>query len=224
MIEAPFMKQIAEDLWQIPLAPRESINAYLLGDVLVDAGIKQHGRKLAKLLAGRPVSAHTLTHAHPDHVGGSKAVCDALGVPFWAPAGDAAAVEAGRSVLAEGRAKPFMGLANRFPRVPIARRLQEGDEVGGFRVVDVPGHSPGHVAFFRESDRALVLGDVWFNLNFLTFRPSLRDPFTAATVDPAQNHASQRKLADLEPSIACFGHGPVLQDAAPKLRAYVNAR
>jgi hydroxyacylglutathione hydrolase len=218
------MKQIAEGLWQVPLAPRESVNAYVLGDVLVDAGTKGEGKKLPKLLAGHTIAAHTLTHAHPDHVGGSKRVIDALGVPFWAPAGDAEAIEAGRSVLPDGRAKPLLGLGSKFDSVPIERRLHEGDEVAGFRVVDAPGHSRGHIAFFRESDRVLVLGDVWFNLLLPRPKPGLRDPFDFVTVDVEQNHASQRKLADLEPSIACFGHGPVLHDAAAKLRAYVEAR
>ena len=218
------MRQIAEGLWQLPLSPREAINAYVLGDVLVDAGMKAHGGKIPPRLGGHVVTAHALTHAHPDHVGGSKAVCEALGVPLWAPAGDAEAVEAGRSVLAEGRLKPLMGLGNGFPKVRVERRLAEGDEVGGFRVLDVPGHSPGHVAYWRESDRVLVLGDVWFNLNFLTLRPGLRDPFGIATVDVARNHASQRRLAELEPDVVCFGHGPVLRGAAPQLRAYVDAR
>jgi hydroxyacylglutathione hydrolase len=218
------MKQIAEGLWQIPLAPRESVNAYVIGDVLVDAGTKGNGKKLPKLLAGHPISAHTLTHAHPDHFGGSKRVCDALGVPFWAPAGDVPAIEAGRSQVAESRLKPLLNLGSKMDPVPVARTLSEGDEVAGFRVVDVPGHSPGHIAFFRESDRALVLGDVWFGMLLPRLTPGLRDPFGAVTPDPEQNRASQRKLADLEPAIACFGHGPVLRDAAPKLRAYVDAR
>ena len=216
------MKQIADGLWQIPLAPREAVNAYVLGEVLVDAGIARDGKKLPGKLEGHTITAHAITHAHPDHVGGSKAVCDALGVPFWAPANDAAAAEAGRSVLADSKIKPLMSRGNGFPAVEVARRLNEGDEVGGFTVVDAPGHSPGQVAFWRESDRALVLGDVWFNLNFLTFRAGLRDPFSFVTVDIEQNRRSMRKLADLEPEIACFGHGPVLRGAAPKLRAYVE--
>ncbi|CAA9507102.1 MAG: hypothetical protein AVDCRST_MAG85-2104 [uncultured Solirubrobacteraceae bacterium] len=218
------MKPIAEGLWQIPLAPKESVNAYVLGDVVVDAGYKASGKKLVKALEGRAISAHTLTHAHPDHVGGSKRVVDAPGVPFWAPAGDAAAIEAGRSVVGQSRIRPLVAATNRFDPVPIARTLSEGDDVAGFRVVDVPGHSPGHIAFWRESDRVLVLGDVFFNMLLPRLKPGLRDPLTFVTPDIAQNHASQRKLADLEPAIACFGHGPVLHDAAPKLRAYVNAR
>lgn len=218
------MRQIAEGLWQVPLAPRESVNAYVIGDVLVDAGTKGNGKKLPGMLKGHPIAAHTLTHAHPDHFGGSKRVCDALGVPFWAPAGDVAAIEAGRSELPESRIKPLMGLGAKMDPVPVARTLAEGDEVAGFRVVEVPGHSRGHIAFFRESDRALVLGDVWFNMLLPRLTPGLRDPFGIVTIDMEQNHASQRKLADLEPSIACFGHGPVMHDAAAKLRAYVDAR
>ncbi len=79
------MREVVSGLWQIPLAPREAVNAYLLGDVLVDAGTPGMGKKLPDRLAGRPVAVHAITHAHGDHVGGSKAVCDALGTELWAP-------------------------------------------------------------------------------------------------------------------------------------------
>jgi hydroxyacylglutathione hydrolase len=35
------MFEVADDVWQLPLVPRDGINAYLVGDVLVDTGIKQ---------------------------------------------------------------------------------------------------------------------------------------------------------------------------------------
>src|SRR5215208_8092897 len=40
------------------------------------------------------------------------------------------------------------------------RVLEEGDEVAGFRIIHAPGHSPGEVIFFRESDRVAICGDV----------------------------------------------------------------
>ena len=46
------------------------------------------------------------------------------------------------------------------PGHPFDRRLREGDEVAGFTVLETPGHAPGHVAFWREADRVLILGDV----------------------------------------------------------------
>ena len=79
------------------------------------------------------------------------------------------------------------------------RALHEGDEVGGFTVLDVPGHSAGHVAYWRESDRVLILGDVLFGLNPATGRPGL--PLAAGRLhaDPARNQQSARKLAGLAP-------------------------
>jgi hydroxyacylglutathione hydrolase len=214
------MNQVAPDVIHLPLAPRDTVNAYLLGDVLVDAGTGGMGKKLAQRLRGRTLSAHALTHAHPDHAGGSKAVVDAFGVPYWVGARDVFAAEHGRPVKARTLAPPA-----RWHGVPVARELREGDEVGaGFRVVESFGHSPGHVAFFRESDRVLVGGDVWFNVLFPRVKPGLRDPFGMVTVNPEENRASQRKLAELEPSLALFGHGPPVRDAAAKLRAYVDGR
>ena len=208
------MNQIAEGVWQIPLMPRHGINAYLLGDVLVDAGAKPHGKKVVSAVAGRGVTAHAATHAHPDHVGGSRRVLEALGVPFWIGAADAPAAEDGRSVTAQSRIAPLVGRTGGFPAVTVDRQLQEGDELtDGFVVLDAPGHSAGHVAFWRERDRVLVAGDVFFNMHPLTTRPGLRHPPEFVTVDPELNRASQRKLAGLRPELVVFGHGPPLRDA-----------
>jgi glyoxylase-like metal-dependent hydrolase (beta-lactamase superfamily II) len=175
---------------------------------------------LLKAVAGRPVTAHTITHAHADHIGGSPKVLAALGVPFLAPAADADAIGQGRPVVGDGRAAPLLRNAGRFKAVPIARRLAEGDEVAGFRVVDAPGHSPGHIAFWRESDRVLICGDVYFNLLLPRLKPGLREPPTIFTPDPGRNRASMRKLLALEPDIVGFGHGPVMTGAAATLRAF----
>jgi glyoxylase-like metal-dependent hydrolase (beta-lactamase superfamily II) len=214
------MRQVAEGVWHIPLMSRDLVNAYVLGDVLVDAGTAGQGKGIPKKLEGHTVSAHTLTHAHPDHVGGSKAVVDALGVPFWAPAGDAEAAESGQAVQKDGALKGVRERAARFPAIKPERTLREGDEVAGFTVLDTPGHSPGHVSYWRESDRVLVCGDVWFNMHFTTLRPRLGPPFSIATVDMDRNRESQQRLIDLRPDIVCFGHGPVMPGAADKLRAF----
>ena len=138
---------------------------------------------------------------------------EALDVPMWAPAGDADDVERGTPVIAETRFKPLVSRGGTFDGVPVARRLQEGDEVGpGFVVLDVPGHSPGHIAFWRASDRTLIAGDVLNNMNLVTTKVGLREPPKIFTPDPERNRESIRKLAALEPSLAVFGHGPPLRD------------
>jgi glyoxylase-like metal-dependent hydrolase (beta-lactamase superfamily II) len=98
------------------------------------------------------------------------------------------------------------------PPHPVARALRDGDEVAGFAVLECPGHSPGHVAYWRESDRTLVIGDVLTNINVMTGRRGLHEPLAAFTPDPAQNRSSARKLAALEPALVLFGHGPPLRD------------
>jgi glyoxylase-like metal-dependent hydrolase (beta-lactamase superfamily II) len=102
-----------------------------------------------------------------------------------------------------------------FEAVSVARSLREGDDLGhGFTVLETPGHSDGHVAFWRERDRTLVLGDVFFNMNPLTTVPGLREPPRILTRDPPRNRESARRLAALEPELALFGHGPPLRDPA----------
>jgi hydroxyacylglutathione hydrolase len=218
---------IADDVWQLPLTPRDAINAYLIGDVLVDTGIKQSADTIAGMLEGRQISAIALTHAHNDHAGAMKRLTERLGVPVWCGARDREATESGRVVLAPAFGRPrlnaLVGATAAFDGTPVARTLEEGDSLtAGFTVLDTPGHSPGHVSFWREADRTLICGDVFFNMHLLTTVPGLRQPPGLFTPDPEENRRSERKLAALEPSNAGFGHGPVLRgDAASQLRAFV---
>jgi hydroxyacylglutathione hydrolase len=94
----------------------------------------------------------------------------------------------------------------------VDRSLREGDDVAGFRVVETPGHSAGHLAFWRESDGVLILGDVLNSINVTTGLRGLHEPKTYFTADPAANRRSARRLAELEPKLTLFGHGPPERD------------
>ena len=98
------------------------------------------------------------------------------------------------------------------PGHPVDRHLHEGDEIGGFKVLDVPGHSAGHVAFWRESDGVLILGDVLANIDQLTGLPGLHEPKSYLTPDPEENRRSAKRLAELEPKLVLFGHGAPFRD------------
>lgn len=215
------MLEIADGVWQIPLMPRSAVNAYLVGDVLVDAGYVLHGKKVVAAVADRDVRVHALTHVHNDHAGGSRHVHETLGVPVWIGALDAPYLRDGRAAVPPGtRAAGLLGKVASAPAVGVDRELHEGEELGhGFVVLDVPGHSPGHVAFWRESDRTLIAGDVFFNMNLLTTAPGLRQPPDIFTYDVPQNRASERRLAELDPAVVGFGHGPVLREPGA-LRAF----
>ncbi len=209
------MQQWADDLYQLRSFPQHAVNVYLMGDVLVDAATRFDHRRILQQLRGHTVNAHALTHAHPDHQGSSHAVCEALGIPLWCGDADADAVENPRLIvdrlpkrLLNRTIAPIFG----GPKHSVARRLREGDEVGGFTVIETPGHSAGHVSYWREHDRVLILGDVIANIDWLTFRPRLREAPKVFTIDPARNRESARRLAALEPALVCFGHGPPLKD------------
>ncbi len=206
------MRDVADGVQQLKGTPPHAINVYLVGDVLVDAGTPGARRRILRQLAGHDVRTHLVTHAHPDHFGSSDAVCEALGLPLWTGAGDADAIETATPAPAQGRVPALLAKLRTPPAHPVARRLREGDEVAGFVVLDVPGHSPGHLALWRESDRTLVCGDVFFNL------PSLRPPPRMLTFDPDLNRTSMRRLAELRPAVVLFGHGPPLRDPDGLLR------
>ena len=87
------MKRLADGVYALRGFPPNAINVYLLGDVLIDAGTRHAERRIMRQIAGRSLSAHALTHAHPDHQGSSHAICERLGIPLWCGAGDVAAME-----------------------------------------------------------------------------------------------------------------------------------
>ena len=209
------MQRVADGLFLLDGRPRHAINAYLMGDVLVDAGTRQARRRILRQLQGRAVRAHALTHVHPDHQGASDAVCTALDIPLWVGENDADAMESAE-VMAERSGGGPETLVQRTlftgPPHPVARRLREGDDVAGFTVLDTPGHTRGHVAYWREADRTLVAGDVFFNVNPLTGRPGLRPPPDGFNDDTEGNRESMRRLAALDPEVVVFGHGPPLRD------------
>jgi len=66
---------------------------------------------------------------------------------------------------------------------------------------------------WREEDRTLIAGDVFFHIG------RLGPPPAALTVDPERNRQSMRRLAGLRPTLAPFGHGPPLRDPQRLARA-----
>ena len=207
-------EEVAEGVWLLTGRPKYRLNQYLNGDVLIDSGTPAAARRLLRDLEGRAIVAHAITHAHPDHYGSSKAVTERLKVPFWCPSDDADALESRHLPHSDLLLGQLIGLPHGPVGPPVARRLREGDDVAGFRVLDTPGHSPGHVSYWRETDGVLIVGDVAFNVAPMSGQLGLREPPAFLTVDPARNRDSIRRLAALEPTLALFGHGPPLRDPA----------
>jgi glyoxylase-like metal-dependent hydrolase (beta-lactamase superfamily II) len=209
------LKYLAPGVWRLKELPAPSINVYLAEDVLIDAGRRWDRRRIFAEIEGRELSLLALTHAHPDHQGVAKDVCEARGIPLACHADDVDAME-GRRPLQEAApgnlVNKAFGKLWSGPPYKVERVLAEGDEVAGFRVVHAPGHSRGEVIFFREHDRVAICGDVIRNMSYATALPGIKEPPDIFTVDPAENRRSIRKLAELNPSLILPGHGPPVSD------------
>jgi glyoxylase-like metal-dependent hydrolase (beta-lactamase superfamily II) len=198
--------------------------------VLVDAGMPGYASTIAdaaRLLFGRSArpSAVILSHGHFDHVGSLDDLLRTWGdVPVYAHPLELPYL-AGRSVypppdpLVGGglfslvsRAFPWVG-ANLATRVEALPESGAVPGLPGWRWLHTPGHSPGHVSLFRESDRTLVAGDAVTTVKqesvvaVVTQHRRVHGPPAYFTIDWDQARASVGRLADLEPSALVTGHG-----------------
>jgi glyoxylase-like metal-dependent hydrolase (beta-lactamase superfamily II) len=173
----------------------ERVNWYLVEEgeevTVVDAGFPTHWDQLRERLAvtGRDladISACVLTHAHPDHIGFAQRLHDVAGVPIWIH-------ERGVQRAREGGDPPLGGFVKNCWRPAVVRYLFEvvqsdgmsippvtavqtftdGDEIdvpGRPRVVSVPGHTEGEVAFSLPDRDVLLCGDALATVDFETWR------------------------------------------------------
>lgn len=209
------------------------------GWVLVDAGLPGSAGSIAEAAArrfgpGARPAAIVLTHGHVDHVGALETLARRWEVPVFAHQLELPYLT-GRSSYPPP--DPLVGgglmtlLSPLYPRGPIdlGTRVQSLPEDGsvpgmeGWRWVFTPGHSPGHVSFFRPADRTLIAGDAFVTtrqeslLAVLTQRRAIHGPPAYYTMDWVSARQSVERLAELEPEIAATGHGRPLR--GPAMRA-----
>jgi glyoxylase-like metal-dependent hydrolase (beta-lactamase superfamily II) len=101
----------------------------------------------------------------------------------------------------------------------------------GWTLLHTPGHTPGHVSFFREADRTLIVGDAFcttpaesfFAANF-TQPAELHGPPSYFTSDWQAAKSSVRQLSGLLPTVVAPGHGKPLSgpQVASALRALAD--
>ena len=209
---------VAEDVYRVDAVPiRNAISVLLLkgdeGWTLVDTGLGVSAgriRSALETLGAGPSDLRriVLTHHHPDHIGGLPGIrAWAPAAEVWAPAGEAGVIAGTRA--ADPMRNPAlrrMMAARRSPTAPITRLLAEGDDVAGFRVIDTPGHTRGHISL-RRDDGVLFTADAFGNL-----LPGVRvGVMKLLCHDPDQARASASKLAGMDAATVVFSHGAMLR-------------
>jgi glyoxylase-like metal-dependent hydrolase (beta-lactamase superfamily II) len=224
------MFSVASGVWRIKDI---FVNMYIVstdnGWVLVDAGLKtSYGmiKKLSTVLFGadsRP-DAIVLTHAHFDHVGSIKALAEEWNVsviahPLEIPYLTGQSKYPPADPTVGGGIMVYMSWT--FPRgssnigsraVPLA-----GDgtisSMPGWRWIHTPGHTPGHVSYYREEDGCLIVGDAFVTTDqrkatyVARQRREMHGPPPYFTTDWKASAASVKELSMLKPKILATGHG-----------------
>lgn len=212
--------------------------------VLVDAALPKTADLIAKAAEerfgknARP-AAILLTHAHFDHVSALEELGERWDAPIYAhplehPYLNGTASYPPPDPTVGGGIMPLTSPL--YPRGPVnvSSRLQPLPSDGsvpslpGWRWIHTPGHTPGHVSFWRDSDRALIVGDAFITTNqesaysVATQKPEMHGPPMYFTVDWDEAHTSVEALHALRPELIITGHGramhgPQMQQALSEL-------
>src|SRR5262249_47460343 len=113
--------------------------------------------------------------------------------------------------------------------VNLSGRLNVVDGFNEWDCIETPGHTMGHVAFYRHEDAVLLAGDALTTMNLdsaidsITRRPRICRPPVPATMDWEKARCSVELLASLRPRAIGAGHGPPIMNAADELERFAAA-
>lgn len=209
-------------------------NCYLVGNkktwTLVDSGSGGHAQDILKAVRKRfgkkaKPEAILLTHGHFDHTGSAAELADDWDVPIFAHERELPFVD-GRSEYPppDPTVGGFMSFAVRFiparnNKVYLGNRVRKFEKFKSlpgmkeWRVIETPGHTHGHVSFFREKDRVLIAGDAFTTVNqdsildVISKKQSVCRPPVYYTSDWDAARESVQRLAGLNPEVLAAGHG-----------------
>ena len=204
------------------------------GWTLIDAALYGAAPRIRRWardhFSDRAPEAILLTHAHFDHVGALDSLLEEWNVPVYGHREELPYATGERDYPPPD---PSVGggmmarMSRLYPRHPIdvrghVRELPRDGTIAslpGWRWIHTPGHTAGHVSFFRDADRTLVVGDAFCTTRQESFfavatqRPEMNGPPAYFTTDWDAAKASVQRLSALQPEIVAPAHGQPISGA-----------
>lgn len=203
------------------------------GFVLIDAGMPHSADKIIELTEDRfgpdaRPNAIVLTHGHFDHVGALIELVEQWDVPVYAHELELPYLTGKKSYPEPDMTVEGGMVAKMSPMFPI-EPINLGDHVEklpsdgtvphlpDFRWIHTPGHSIGHVSFFRDNDGVLIAGDAFVTVKqeylyrVFTQEKEISGPPRYLTPDWDAAWESVKKLEALKPTSAITGHGVAME-------------
>ncbi len=180
------------------------VDAYLVGDILIDSGFPYVRGPLLAALENRDIQGVYCTHNHEDHTGNCAAIAAVHDCPVYLRRAEALWDEGVRSL--EPYRRVWWGAVEPFE----PREMPEVIEAGGrrLRAVSAPGHSQTQVALYEEETGDVFTGDLFVSPGATA---------VLVTENPWAAVASLRRVAALKPRRMLTGHGLIAEDPAPLL-------
>lgn len=187
--------------------------------VLFDCGLPGDGPAILRFLGELGLSPGdlgtiALTHADPGHAGSAPWLRRNSGARILASEAEARVAAGQRAGFGRALWAFGLGLAGRGPEpFAVDAVLAPGDVVAGFTVLATPGHTPGHVSFFRDADGVLLAGDA-----VRVAGTDLLAPAFWNSQSEVRSRVSLAHLADLPVHLLVAGHGAPYREPGSELR------
>ncbi len=230
------IQRIAVDVGCFPIS---FVNAYFVGHpggpwALIDSGLPGNADAIfaaagARFGGGSRPAAIYLTHGHFDHSGSARQLAERWKIPIFVHEMELPYVTGradypppdptiGGAIAFLSRFMPYRArqLGGRVEQLPAG----ELPGLPGWRSIATSGHAPGHISFFRESDRVLLAGDAFATMNMdswsglLGARKELARAGAPFNFDWDATRESVARLAALRPQVVGCGHGLPLNESA----------
>jgi len=192
------------------------------GITLIDTGMPHKTKTIVRYitedLQRTPSDLKTilLTHCDIDHIGNASQLRDFTGAKIAAHPQDAEIIAGKKKRMTpKGGMSILFNLLGSFMRMKpfnVDILVNEGDNISGFTVLHMPGHTPGSIALYDSKRKVLFIGDTLGCKDGIVQGPSKN-----VTIDMKQAYRSIEKLSNLDFTVMLSGHGDPLKKNASSL-------